>query len=229
MRITKGSFDFESFDQITDNYMQVGVYEVPKNRIYRLAEDKQLGIYIANKETFTGSNSGSTHTLETQIAELKNHTDYNIYSDETEIVDHSVDYENNEITVEVADDDAEFTFEYIIRSGRFGIKAMAPKGASQQRSINIYENDLELIHQINQLDKKITPSAPLMLPEDFRISIYAKTDIEIAWDSSLTEIDIPVSDKDLQGFVNMIEDRQPEILQRNSLTSVIIQSWTSGV
>jgi hypothetical protein len=214
--------DFTKYTNIADEWTDIAEWFIPRGNIALFENERNIELFLATKDTFSGDGTTTTFTLTKDIVDNERLPDnfgaVVAYVDGTQ-TDVTVDYSANTITfasAPAAGTDNVVAY-YIWKDGQVEIRVEAPAGT---RGIykTIFNDSLKKIHVVDQFDqrKPFKLYQPVVLPEDFRLVVRLKATGIVSWDDNnvITRITIPYKLMPLNEYLNNIGLTKEQLVQK---------------
>jgi hypothetical protein len=237
LKLTKRDFNLENYSQVANRLDQFGQFVVPKGQVVIIGENSPMRIIPTAKATDSpGAGSSRTELTVSLGFDIVENQDRNLKNaffaqwNGSKATVNSVDYVNNTVTIAVDDTDATAEVWAPIAKGYIEVKAEAPGGLATTSSRQIYADELLALQAINQKKKgALTPGGreKVVLPEDFRINLYAKTDLALDNDQYNSSFVIHYRQFKVEKFLEELQRKTGQQVTRKQLPEMVVGSWSN--
>ena len=230
MRLSKGNFTNLAAPQpnVPNVRSRIGTFTVPRGQAIAIDYNSPLLLAIPAQQTIDdGDITGALQDFELEfpIAQNANLTfDQIVFAvqDGVTVPITDIDYDTNEITFDAPVDDEDMDVWYLSRVGSVELVAIAP--GPSQNELTVYNNDLAMVHQVNQHLTSAVPrvQTKLVLPHDHALSVYVDAPYSCDFGPPNAFIELQAGRKSMDYLRSQFEARG---VSRNSIYDAILQSW----
>jgi hypothetical protein len=222
--------DFTKIANTANVWSEIASFYIPRERVYALLDNVNIELFLYTKDTFSGDGTTTDFTLNNDIVDNERLPDDKGaaigFVGGSEAAISSINYSTNTVTFASAPASGTDNVDiyYIFREGDLEIRVEAPVGTKGIYRV-IFNSDVRRIHTIDQFDtrKALRLYEPILLPEDFKISIRIKSSVIVNWDSAnyLPKITIPYIDYDLNNYVA----QSKKVRSKDELFDIILEKF----
>lgn len=236
-KLTKKDFDLANYTQVVNRLDKFGEFQVPKQNVVIIGENSPMRIIPTAKAT-SSPGAGSSRTeltvslnfdiVENAARSIKNSFYAKWNGSKTDV--NSVDYQNNTVTIAVDDTDATAEVWAPISAGYVEVKAEAPGGMATSSSRQIFADELLTLQAINQKKKgalKPGGNEKIVLPEDFKIGLYAKTDPALENSQYNSSFMLHYKQFNIKTFLQQLQAKLGRPVGRDELPQMVVESWSN--